>query len=48
MKIYVQAFSSARVGNTRAVDTNVIVRLITRDDEVQVKAAEKFIAERSA
>lgn len=28
----------------RAVDTNVIVRLATRDDEVQAKAAEAFIA----
>ncbi len=29
----------------RAVDTNVIVRLITRDSRAQVAAAEKFIAE---
>jgi len=28
----------------RAVDTNVLVRLITRDDEEQTQAAEKFIA----
>lgn len=28
----------------RAVDTNVLVRLITRDDERQVKAAEAFVA----
>lgn len=28
----------------RAVDTNVLVRLITRDDEEQTLAAEKFIA----
>jgi predicted nucleic-acid-binding protein len=27
----------------RAVDTNVLVRLITRDDEDQVKAAEAFV-----
>jgi predicted nucleic-acid-binding protein len=27
----------------RAVDTNVMVRLITRDDEKQVKAAEAFV-----
>ena len=32
----------------RAVDTNVIVRLITRDDKAQVAAAEKYIAERGA
>jgi predicted nucleic-acid-binding protein len=29
--------------NMRAVDTNVLVRLITRDDEAQVKAAEAFV-----
>lgn len=28
----------------RAVDTNVLVRLITRDDEGQVESAEQFIA----
>src|SRR5438093_13579304 len=28
----------------RAVDTNVLVRLITRDDERQVETAEAFIA----
>src|SRR4051812_36113516 len=27
----------------RAVDTNVLVRLITRDDAVQVQAAERFV-----
>jgi predicted nucleic-acid-binding protein len=32
----------------RAVDTNVIVRLATRDDPAQVATAEKFIAERGA
>jgi predicted nucleic-acid-binding protein len=32
----------------RAVDTNVIVRLTTRDDRAQVAAAEEFIAERGA
>ncbi len=32
----------------RAVDTNVIVRLTTRDDEAQVAAAESYIAERGA
>jgi predicted nucleic-acid-binding protein len=32
----------------RAVDTNVIVRLTTRDDKAQVAAAEKYIAERGA
>jgi predicted nucleic-acid-binding protein len=28
----------------RAVDTNVLVRLITRDDEAQTSAAERFVA----
>lgn len=28
----------------RAVDTNVLVRLITRDDEKQVDSAEKFVS----
>ena len=28
----------------RAIDTNVLVRLITRDDERQVEAAEAFVA----
>ncbi|MDQ3445517.1 MAG: type II toxin-antitoxin system VapC family toxin [Pseudomonadota bacterium] len=28
----------------RAVDTNVLVRLIARDDPVQVESAEKFVA----
>lgn len=28
----------------RAVDTNVLVRLVTRDDEKQVATAERFIA----
>ena len=28
----------------RAVDTNVLVRLLTRDDEVQVLAAEAFVS----
>lgn len=28
----------------RAVDTNVLVRLITRDDEAQTLAAERFVA----
>jgi len=28
----------------RAVDTNVLVRLITRDDAAQVRAAEQFVA----
>jgi predicted nucleic-acid-binding protein len=28
----------------RAVDTNVLVRLVVRDDAVQVRAAEEFIA----
>jgi predicted nucleic-acid-binding protein len=27
----------------RAVDTNVLVRLITRDDDTQVRAAERFV-----
>jgi predicted nucleic-acid-binding protein len=29
----------------RAVDTNVVVRLLARDDDVQTRAAEAFIAE---
>lgn len=29
----------------RAVDTNVLVRLLTRDDEKQVAAAEQFVAQ---
>ncbi len=29
----------------RAVDTNVLVRLIARDDEAQAKAAESFISQ---
>jgi predicted nucleic-acid-binding protein len=29
----------------RAIDTNVLVRLITRDDDRQVKSAEEFVAE---
>src|SRR5688572_24737623 len=28
----------------RAVDTNVLVRLVTRDDEKQVDSAEKFVS----
>lgn len=28
----------------RAVDTNVIVRLLTRDDDAQLAAAERFVA----
>ncbi len=28
----------------RAIDTNVLVRLITRDDERQVEAAEEFVS----
>jgi predicted nucleic-acid-binding protein len=28
----------------RAVDTNLLVRLITRDDEMQVASAEEFVA----
>jgi len=28
----------------RAIDTNVLVRLITRDDERQVKTAEEFVS----
>jgi len=32
----------------RAVDTNIIIRLATRDDEAQVAAAEKYVAERGA
>jgi predicted nucleic-acid-binding protein len=29
----------------RAIDTNVLVRLITRDNDRQVKSAEEFVAE---
>ncbi|HEY8943866.1 MAG TPA: type II toxin-antitoxin system VapC family toxin [Polyangiaceae bacterium] len=32
----------------RAVDTNVIVRLMTRDDKAQVALAERYVAERGA
>jgi predicted nucleic-acid-binding protein len=32
----------------RAVDTNVLVRLITRDDERQAQAAERFVAKGGA
>ena len=32
----------------RAVDTNVLVRLVTRDDTKQVAAAEAFVAKRVA
>ena len=32
----------------RAVDTNVIVRLTTRDDKTQVATAESYVAERGA
>ena len=31
-------------GDMRAVDTNVLVRLVTRDDAKQVAAAEAFVA----
>ena len=31
-------------GAMRAVDTNVLVRLVTRDDSKQVSAAESFVA----
>src|SRR5262249_4825095 len=34
--------------NMRAVDTNVIVRLITRDDESRARAAEAYIAKGGA
>ena len=33
-----------RSGGMRAVDTNVLVRLVTRDDPGQVRAAETFVA----
>jgi len=33
-----------RSGAMRAVDTNVLVRLVTRDDAKQVTAAEAFVA----
>ncbi len=31
-------------GDMRAVDTNVLVRLVTRDDAKQVRVAESFVA----
>ena len=38
------AFGATFGGAVRAVDTNVLVRLVTRDDAKQVAAAETFIA----
>lgn len=32
-----------RAQNMRAIDTNVLVRLVTRDDENQVRSAEAFV-----
>jgi predicted nucleic-acid-binding protein len=37
-------FGSTSRGTVRAVDTNVLVRLVTRDDAKQVAAAEAFVA----
>ena len=37
-------FGGTSRGGMRAVDTNVLVRLITRDDAAQVAAAEAFVA----
>src|SRR3954467_15146149 len=39
-----KAFANTSAKNMRAVDTNVLVRLIARDDPRQVEAAEAFIA----
>ena len=36
-------FGSTSRGGVRAVDTNVLVRLVTRDDAKQVAAAEAFV-----
>ena len=37
-------FGSTSASGMRAVDTNVFVRLVVRDDAKQVRAAEEFIA----
>ncbi len=37
-------FGATSRGDMRAVDTNVLVRLVTRDDEAQVAVAEAFVA----
>src|SRR3990172_7586910 len=37
-------FGGTSRGDMRAVDTNVLVRLVTRDDEKQVAVAEAFVA----
>src|SRR5689334_9005756 len=39
-----RAFANTSARSMRAVDTNVLVRLIARDDPKQVEAAEAFIA----
>src|ERR1700753_2224954 len=36
-------FGSTSAGNMRAVDTNVLIRLLARDDADQVAKAESFI-----
>jgi predicted nucleic-acid-binding protein len=38
-----KAFAASSERDMRAVDTNVLVRLITRDDAKQVAAAERFV-----
>jgi hypothetical protein len=43
-KIRKRRFGSTSVRSMRAVDTNVLVRLLVRDDLNQLKAAESFIA----
>jgi len=39
-----RGFAPTFDGNMRAVDTNLLVRLIVRDDLKQVDAAEAFVA----
>ena len=41
---FATGFTAMRRIAVRAVDTNVLVRLLTRDDPRQVKAAEKFVS----
>ena len=40
-----QAFGPGRGARMRAIDTNVLVRLIVRDDSAQVERAEAFVAQ---
>jgi predicted nucleic-acid-binding protein len=39
-----KVFGATRENGMRAIDTNVLIRLITRDDAKQVASAEAFIA----